>query len=101
MVASVEQRLHHRIRDMEHRCNNRITAAINANNKTAAIQHTDKLLHHVIEEVQVGFIVLVFQRQNGNSACQHRDAKNARITHTCILQKKNFSRIFISKHCVW
>ena len=53
MVANLEQRLHHRIRDVDHRCNKRIENAINANNKTAAIQHTEKLLHHVIEELQV------------------------------------------------
>ena len=53
MVANLEQRLHHRIRDIDHRCTKRMESAINANNKTAAIQHTEKLLHHVIEELQV------------------------------------------------
>ena len=53
MVANLEQRLHHRIRDIDHRCTKRMESAINANNKTAAIQHTEKLLHHVKEELQV------------------------------------------------
>ena len=59
MVANLEQRLHHRIRDIDHRCTKRMEAAINANNKTAAIQHTEKLLHHVIEELQVLFPISI------------------------------------------
>ena len=59
MIASMEQRLHHRVRDVDHRCMKRVEAAVNANNKTAAIQHTEKLLHHVIEELQVNILAIL------------------------------------------
>ncbi len=54
MIAKLEQRVHHRIRDVEHRAEQRNQAQLRANNKTAAIEHTEKLMHHVLEELQVG-----------------------------------------------
>ncbi len=54
MIAKLEQRIHHRIRDMEHRSDRRHEEQMRANNKTAQIDHAEKLMHHVLEELQVG-----------------------------------------------
>ena len=39
---------------MEHRSDRRHEEQMRANNKTAQIDHAEKLMHHVLEELQVG-----------------------------------------------
>ena len=56
MIGKLEQRIHHRIREMEHRLDRRHQEQMKANNKTAQIDHAEKLMHHVLEELQVGTV---------------------------------------------